>query len=104
MSQQLNSYVVGPQGELYKCWHDLGKKEQIVGNIFLDKEAVNPSLLADKMIRNDVLFDSECTSCALFPSCNGGCTDLKNLDREKCIMAKEHLDDFLDIHYSRKIS
>lgn len=104
MSQQLNSYVVGPKGELYKCWHDLGKKEKIIGDIFMNKDVVNFSLLADKMFKNDVLFDNECTSCVLFPSCNGGCTDLKNLHGEKCIIAKKHLEDFIDIHYLQKKS
>lgn len=33
--------------------------------------------LADMMISKDVIFDKKCRECVLFPSCYGGCADLK---------------------------
>ena len=32
----LNYFVVGPEGELYKCWNDIGDKDSIVGNVLDD--------------------------------------------------------------------
>lgn len=32
-----NGYVVGPEGELYKCWNDIGIAERIVGHIDPEK-------------------------------------------------------------------
>lgn len=102
MSQQLNAYVVGPEGELYKCWHDLGVKEKEVGNIMSAQSIMDYSVLADKMIQNDVLFDEKCKSCFLFPSCSGGCTDHKNQQHNTCIPAKEMIEDFIDIRYMKR--
>lgn len=101
MMQQQNSFLIGPEGELYKCWHDLGKKDEMIGNIS-KLDSIDTSVWANKMINNDMLFDKECTSCVLFPSCNGGCTDLKNKQEKTCPIAKDNLEDFLDIHYRIK--
>lgn len=102
MSQNMNSFVVGPDGELYKCWHHLGVKEKIVGNIFSEQCITNYSLLSDMMIKGDVLFDDTCKSCILFPSCTGGCADIKNKGEDYCIPAKAMLDEFLDVRYMAK--
>jgi uncharacterized protein len=102
MCQGLNSFLVGTHGELYKCWHHLGNKELIVGDIFNSQIFTNQDCLADLMIRGDVLSNKECISCILFPSCNGGCSDLRRLNENVCIPAKSALEDFLEIHYTVK--
>lgn len=28
------TFVIGPFGELYKCWVDVGRKEKIIGSIY----------------------------------------------------------------------
>lgn len=99
MSQQQNAFVVGPKGELYKCWHHLGIEEKIVGNILADKFITNYGLLSDMMIKGDSIWDNQCRSCVLFPSCNGGCSDNKNRNENDCIPAKAMLEDFLDIRH-----
>jgi len=103
MSQQQNAFLIGPEGELYKCWHHLGTKEKEVGNIFADKIITNYGLLSDMMIKGDAIFDNHCKSCVLFPSCNGGCSDNKNRGENDCIPAKTMLEDFLNIrHFLRE--
>ena len=97
MRQTLNSFVVGPSGELYKCWHHLGNKELEVGNVF--GSPINYSLFSKMMVGNDVLFDDKCRKCVLFPSCDGGCSDIKERGIDVCIPAKAMLKDFLDIKY-----
>ncbi len=99
MSQKLNAFVVGPMGELYKCWHHLGVKEKEVGNIFSQKAITNQDLLSDSMIKNDVIFDTKCKECVLFPSCYGGCIEQRNKNKEFCIPAKSMLEEFIDIRY-----
>ncbi|MDR3058666.1 MAG: SPASM domain-containing protein [Prevotella sp.] len=100
MSQKLNAFVVGPMGELYKCWHHLGVTEKEVGSIFAPKVITDQNLLSDSMIKNDVLFDNNCKKCILFPSCYGGCIDQKNKNNEFCIPAKSMIEEFIDIRYS----
>ncbi|WP_314748702.1 radical SAM/SPASM domain-containing protein [Tannerella forsythia] len=99
MCQSLNAFVVGASGELYKCWHHLGLKDKIVGSIFKPDVITDYALFADMMIKNDALFDEKCISCVLFPSCDGGCIDLRNTKEDCCIPAKSMLEDFLDIRY-----
>jgi uncharacterized protein len=98
----MNAFVIGTEGELYKCWHHLGINEKIVGTIFDKQIITNYSLLSDIMINGDVLFDKKCRSCVLFPSCYGGCMDDKNRKKDYCIPAKSMLEDFIDIHYEVK--
>ncbi|MGV8096409.1 MAG: radical SAM protein [Mangrovibacterium sp.] len=104
MVQQMNSFVVGPEGELYKCWHHLGESEKSVGSIFGSQTITNYPLLSNIMITGDVLLDNKCKSCILFPSCSGGCMDEKNISKDYCIPAKSSLEDFIDIHYAMKIA
>lgn len=97
MRQSLNSFVIGPSGELYKCWHHLGNKDKVVGNIFGSE--IDYSLLSNMMVGNDVLFIERCKKCVLFPSCDGGCSDIRDKGIDVCIPAKAMLKDFLDIKY-----
>lgn len=104
MCQQLNAFVIGPEGELYKCWHHLGDQKKIVGSIFESQTITNYSLLSDMMINGDSVLDTKCRTCVLFPSCYGGCMDDKNSNDDYCIPAKSMLEDFIDIHYLVKTS
>ena len=36
--------TIGPEGEIYKCWNDIGIKEQVVGSL-IDKDMANNKLL-----------------------------------------------------------
>lgn len=99
MMQQMNSFVIGPKGELYKCWHHLGIDNKKVGDVFDNQIITNFGLLSDIMLEGDVLHDNNCKSCVLFPSCSGGCTDNRNRNEDYCIPAKAMLEDFIDIRY-----
>lgn len=102
MCQQMNAFVVGPEGELYKCWHHLGIQEKVIGSIFDSQTITNYSLLADIMVHGDAILDTKCKMCVLFPSCYGGCMDDKNSKQDYCIPAKSMLEDFIDIYYLMK--
>lgn len=102
MRQQMNAFVIGSEGELYKCWHHLGIDNKKVGSIFEQPTITNYSLLSNIMINEDVILDDRCKSCVLFPSCYGGCIDDKIRNKDYCTPAKSMLDDFLDIHYIAK--
>ena len=64
-------FCIGPEGELYKCEHDFGKTDRIVGNIFGDR---NEKLLDEFRQANlKTLTRKECKECSVFPVCLGGC-------------------------------
>lgn len=64
-------FVIGPEGEIYKCWNDVGCPEKIVGNIS-EKELTNSSLYI-KYLAQAIPFCEECKNCSVFPICDGGC-------------------------------
>lgn len=65
----MNSFVVDPLGDLYKCWDDIGMAERKVGTIY------EPPSLNANMIRwmSYEPNDAECADCFAFPMCMGGC-------------------------------
>jgi uncharacterized protein len=66
-----NSIVVGPEGEIYKCWVDLGRSNKVVGH--LETNDINLDLISDYVIGTDKFSDPKCRKCFLFPVCDGGC-------------------------------
>ncbi len=70
-----NRFVIGPEGELYKCWEDVGKSAMVVGNIFEADPITNPQLRAQYSIGTDPYRDPGCLACAVLPICGGGCAN-----------------------------
>ena len=66
-----HSYIIDPEGNLYKCWNDIGIEDYCIGNV---KDGLkNNSLIANYIIGSDKYSDPECLKCKLFPICDGGC-------------------------------
>jgi uncharacterized protein len=66
-------YVVGPRGELYKCWEDVGKPQLVIGDLHADDPITDPGLRALYSLGTDAFADPDCTACAVLPICGGGC-------------------------------
>lgn len=97
-SDTLNSYVVGPNGDLYKCWNDVGNSERAVGNI---KEPIKKY---NKMYLDYLLwspFDhKECIDCNLLPLCMGGCVyNGLQMGKPECEKWVYNLKDILKVRY-----
>ncbi len=103
----INYYVVGPEGEMYKCWNDLGVKDRIVG--YLDiKEPTNYDLTAMYLAGPNLMDDPQCIDCKILPICTGGCLWVrhKNLYENKeydysCCTRKNNIERMFDIHYEQ---
>ncbi len=102
-----NAYVVGPDGELYKCWDDVGIPELVVGHI----DSItnwNMPLIAEGMVGCSYLDDPECKECFYFPVCNGGCHKMRQRNlhddqhRDVCSYFKYHLEELLELHFEQK--
>jgi uncharacterized protein len=104
-----NAYVVGPDGELYKCWHDVGEEKEIVGSVN-SLMNWNISLVAEGMVGASYLDDKICEKCFFFPICDGGCHKSRMLNirdngmRDTCSYFKKHAKELLEIHYEQKMS
>jgi len=100
-----NGFVIGPEGELYKCWDNVGVKDMAVGNL-LDLH-VDTNLLAKYMVGVEQLDDPACLDCFYLPICEI-CPNLRFRNKfagEKadiCAIYKDNLPEFLEIHYAIK--
>ncbi len=99
------AFVVGPEGELYKCWEDVGKPEMIIGTIHQDESVANPELRALYSIGTDAYRDQECRKCAVLPICGGGCANKRLRTKqfgekgpEFCSPYKEDLTNYLEAY------
>ncbi len=103
----IHSYVIGPKGELYKCWNHLGEKSQIVG--YIDKNIdLNP--LYTQYLYESFENDEECKECKYLPICMGGCVDVMikakrgEMPSKDCTKWKEYLEKQLKLYYHYKLT
>lgn len=71
MMHAKNSYIIGPEGEIYKCWIDVSSPERVVGNISSPDRKI--SSLQLKYMVGASPFSKECKHCGVFPVCDGPC-------------------------------
>lgn len=62
--------VVGADGEMWKCWDDIGNQDQALGSVF-DYSVTNEKLA--QWIEYHPADDPQCSSCVAMPVCMGGC-------------------------------
>ena len=102
-----NVAVIGPKGEIYKCWNDVGKQDRIVGDIW--GKVSNRRLLLQYLAGADPYDDMQCRECVLLPVCSGGCPYLRLMQqakktdrREVCPLMKLDVETHLWLHYLTK--
>lgn len=102
-----NTIAIGPRGEIYKCWNDIGNESRIIGNI--NGKIQNESLLIRYLNGADPFEDENCKKCLLLPVCSGGCpfvrlkNEYENKNMEVCSLIKNNMKEFLLLHYKNKI-
>lgn len=102
-----NSWVICPDGSLFKCWEVVGIEDFKVGHLDENGEIVvtNESLLFQYMEGADPLSDKNCINCKTYPICGGGCVHariMKKYHKAKvnpCAYAKNYLEKFLSAYY-----
>lgn len=68
----VNSFIIGPQGEIYKCWNDVSDKTKVVGDI--NKKGIfNKELYYRYHVGCEWYNDAGCRKCFFLPICNGKC-------------------------------
>lgn len=68
----LESYVINADGEMYKCWNDIGKKDISIGNV--SNNFTGPNKLYLDYMMHDPTLDEKCSKCKFLPICMGGCS------------------------------
>ncbi|MDR2127107.1 MAG: radical SAM protein [Prevotellaceae bacterium] len=68
----INSYIIGTEGEIYKCWDDVTDNNKIIGYINEEK-LTNPSLFYRYVVGSKWYHNEECMNCFFLPICRGQC-------------------------------
>ena len=103
VATRINSFVVGPRGEIYKCYVDVGKKEREIGSIF-EGRPWNEGLFAGYMLA-DAFDDPACRECFFLPLCDGGCANARlacntgNEHVHTCVEYKDDLPNWLEVYF-----
>jgi uncharacterized protein len=100
-----NRFVVGPRGELYKCWEDVGNPAREIGDLHKANPITNSELRAQYSSGTDAYSDPECLECAVLPICGGGCANkrlrVKHFDEpglQYCSPFKDNLVQYLEAY------
>lgn len=98
-AQSMNSYIIDPQGELYKCFNDVGVTERSCGNLRSEVDPFHPNLFP--FLNWNPLKNESCRECEVLPLCMGGCPHRIIFREEKsennCDSWKYNLEDMLQI-------
>ena len=94
----LNSFIVDPQGNLYKCWNTIGNEKEVIGT--LDQpQSYSPSFF--RWLSWDPYDFEQCMQCTIFPICKGGCP-YKGFEGDRtphCDIWKYNLIEMLKLFY-----
>lgn len=107
LANSMAGLVIGPEGEVYKCWLVIGMPEYVIGNI-AEPEKFDLIKLAKYTCSADYIFDNKCRECYFIPVCSGGCPLARILNKEQnrnietCYMIKDYLKQFLEFHLELK--
>jgi len=99
MAQDINSFLIDPEGELYRCYNHVGNPEKTMGNIKNDINYKHENFM--RTFRFNPFNDDTCRTCKILPVCVGGCPSRRN-DRklsgnDLCDTWKHNLPQMLEI-------
>lgn len=93
-ADSVNSIVVSADGDLYKCWSDIGNHERSFGNI---------NKIEDLNVMNQIFYfknpkdNAECYECRMYPICLGGCPYERSIGKtDVCEYSEEILVKYLE--------
>jgi len=72
----VNAYIIGPKGEIYKCWNDVTNENKIVGYIN-DNNLSDSALFFRYLLGSKFYYNDECKNCFYLPICQGYCPWLR---------------------------
>lgn len=103
----VNSYVIAPNGSVFKCWNDICNEEKRIGTLdeFLKGKNISLNSEAIKWHTYSAIDNNKCTKCNLLPICSGGCPRLKvHLSQEtKCEQIKYNISNIMKYYKIKKV-
>jgi uncharacterized protein len=99
MAQTVNSFIVDPEGFLYRCYNHVGDRSQSMGTISEPIDYLHWNFM--RLFQFDPFEDKQCYECNILPICMGGCP-ARRVDRgmegeQMCDSWKHNLQPMLEI-------
>lgn len=97
------AFVIGPEGELYKCWRMVGNKHQEVGNV--NHLCIDMAKFSRYITGADYTLDPKCLACEFITLCGGGCplvrmrNKYEGLTMNHCCPEKSHMEQLMEMRY-----
>jgi len=105
-ANQINAFVVDPDGDMYKCWSEIGDKPVSIGNIIDFKQRGKDDRMREIRWLTWEPFDyPECVTCKVLPICMGSCAYramFVNKDRPDCAEWKYSLEHYIRARFNRE--
>ncbi|MBC7093240.1 radical SAM protein [Candidatus Bipolaricaulota bacterium] len=70
------SFIIGPAGDLYKCFSTIGNPKYSIGSIWDQPDDI---IKRSRQFTDRHAWDAECLACPIFPLCRGGCQAIASL-------------------------
>lgn len=96
------AFVIGPEGEIYKCWRMVGNKEQTLGNV---RSGLDMAKFSRYIVGADYTRDPKCLDCEFITLCGGGCPLVRLRNKEEglklnhCCPEKTHMEKLMEMRY-----
>lgn len=74
-ANSVNAFVVAPNGDLYKCWNDIGQKKACFGSLINKNTDTLQRFKEINYITWEPFDFPNCRNCKALPICMGGCLD-----------------------------
>lgn len=103
-SNKIDSMVIDPKGNIYKCWNHIGESTEICGSISENGGISISNQYYDWVLDNPLDFE-KCRNCNLLPVCAGGCYDKAKRARGRgpvCLPIKYNIDSIMEHYYMWK--
>lgn len=92
----INSFVVDADGNLYKCWDDLGIHKRSIGCLQVKKQGSTYCWgIQEGYMLYDPTIDDMCKTCKVLPVCMGGCPASRLQSSDRCNYIKTYIEKFL---------
>lgn len=97
------AFVIGPEGELYKCWRMVGNQKEAIGNV--NDGSFDMVKFSKYLIGADYTLDSKCLHCEFITLCGGGCplvrmrNKYEKISLNHCCPEKTHMEQLMELRY-----
>jgi len=105
-ANRMNAFVVDPDGDMYKCWSEIGDKPARIGNIAEFKQRdKNERMHEIRWLTWEPFEYADCLACKVLPVCMGGCgyrAMFVHKDRPACMEWKYSLEHYVRARYRQE--